>query len=72
MIVNPLTRRAFGVQLRGSCDLSEEDNGVFGRGVKDTMVTFKAKCLAPQLENGVLVILWREINLDFGNSLSVI
>lgn len=35
--------------------------------VKDTKVTFKAKCLAQQPENGVLVILWREINPDCGN-----
>lgn len=30
-------------------------------------MTSKAKHLAQQLENGVLVILWREINPDCGN-----
>lgn len=65
-------RCALGVQLKGCPSLCEEEKRVFGKGVKNTKLTFKAKHLAQRPENGFLVILWGEINPDGGNNLSVI
>lgn len=57
--------------MSGSYNLSEEDNRILVKGVKNTKFTLKTKHWAQQPENGVLVILWKEINPDCGNNLSV-